>query len=138
MGIFKRHQPAQSVIVRQQGLQPPDAKAVEAKDLYGHQSFAASLEKYNEAIDKLHTMYVIGGNRYRTPSSDDDPILNGFVSALGASLAMNSREPIDQAVAQACGYLRQIEELCIASGIDGRRYAVAIADIDRAYRLGRG
>lgn len=137
MGLFKRQQPSTTGVTRPAGLQPPDAKAAEAKDLYSQQRFSTSLDAYGEAIDKLHTMYVMGGSRYRTPSADDDTILNGFVSALGASLAVNKSEPITNAVEQACGYLLQIEQMCASEGIDGRRYAVAIADIDRAFRLGR-
>lgn len=109
MGIFKRRNaPSASSAAP---LQVPDELAQRAQIKYGSADFAAAAELYSEAVDKLHTMYVVGECRYRQPSRSDASITEGLVSAVGAALAMDSNAPVRPLAEQSIGYLSQIIEL---------------------------
>jgi hypothetical protein len=116
--------------------QIPDRLAREAAAHYGQSRFSAALDSYGEAIDKIHTMCVMAapGSRIRFPGQQDQPILDGFVSSLGATLAMDPHADLRAEVERTSAYLYQI---AAESPDEGQRYRKAIADIELAYRLGR-
>jgi hypothetical protein len=109
-------------------LQIPDQLAERAKLAYGSQDFEGAFTLYTEAIDKLHTMYVMGGCKYRRPSEDDLPILHGIVSALGAAKSVNGAFDPSQGVQQSCLYLEQIARKAGGSGV----YEATLHDLCRA------
>jgi len=96
-------------------LQVPDELAQRARIRYGSSDFMAAAELYSQAVDKLHTMYVVGECKYRRPSELDIPVMEGLVSAVGAALAMDSNAPVRPLAEQSIGYLSQIIELPQAS-----------------------
>lgn len=114
-------------------LQYPDQLAHEAKILYGNQKFRDALEKYGDAIDKLHTMYVIAerSRRQRNPGPDDLYILNGFESALGASKASAQIVDTETFAKQPAHYLQEIVHTIEREGGDARIYIDAVDRISR-------
>lgn len=116
-------------------MQIPDKLAEDASYFYGNQQFLAAFEKFGDTIDKLHTMYVTASQRIREPSSNDDVIRDGFVSALGASLAVDKNAWLGNAPEVSTSYLLQIADLCDREGLDDRRYRAAVTAIARELRL---
>src|SRR5690242_5577511 len=109
MGLFKRNNaPSASSVAP---LQVPEELAQRAQIKYGSADFAAASELYSEAVDKLHSMYVVGECKYRQPSRSDASITKGLVSAVGAALAMDSNAPVRPLAEQSIGYLSEIIEL---------------------------
>lgn len=66
-------------------LQIPDELAQRAHIQYGSSNFMSAVDLYSQAVDKLHTMYVVGECKHRQPSQSDAPIIEGLVSAVGAA-----------------------------------------------------
>lgn len=131
MGLFKRRNvaPASSVAP----LQVPDELAQRAQIKYGSAEFVAAAELYSKAVDKLHTMYVIGECKHRQPSRADASITEGLVSAVGAALAMDPNAPVRPLAEQSIGYLSQIIELPQAKSVFDL-YEDAISKLSRAVR----
>ena len=109
-------------------LQPPDELCQKAKLANGSQQFASAAEYYSEAIDKLHTMYVMGDCSYRSPSANDTKILQGFVSAVGATKASGQSMPTN--VTSAIAYLSQIAETAAQRNADPAPYNSAARDAE--------
>jgi len=109
MGLFNRSK--ESSTRSAASLQIPDELAQSAHIEYGSSNFVAAAELYSKAVDKLHTMYVIGECKYRQPSQSDSSITAGLVSAVGAALAMDSNAPVRSLAEQSIGYLSQIMEM---------------------------
>ena len=121
-------------------LQPPDKYARRGAAYYGNQDFANALDMYGEAIDKLHTMYVFPAprDRRRQPSVADEPILQGFISSLGAALAMDSSLQVGARVERAINYLGQIAQVAQREDqATASRYLAAIDEIALAAKLGK-
>ncbi|TFV91149.1 hypothetical protein [Blastococcus sp. CT_GayMR16] len=116
-------------------LQMPDQLAQEAADQYGNRDFAGALQTYGRAIDKIHTMCVMAspGSRIRSPGPQDQPILDGFNSSLGAALALNPRLDVATEVERATAYLRQV---AMESPGEAPRYFDAIERFESTYRAG--
>jgi hypothetical protein len=114
-------------------LQVPDELASKARTEYGNARFAAAAALYSEAVDKLHTMYVIGRCRYREPSSSDAPITEGLASSVGAALAMDSSVPVRSLIERSTNYLGEILEMPQAASVSST-YQSAIAELSRLYR----
>lgn len=131
MGLFSRNRTA-----KQPQLQVPDELERKARAEYGHQQFSAALSTYVEAIDKIHTMCVCASppSRIRVPGPGDQAILDGYNSALGATLATDPGANVSSQVEQSVGYLRQIAG---EAGPEAGRYLRAIDEIETTYRLGR-
>lgn len=127
MGIFSRKGSARPAPTDQQ---PPDRFADEAALKYGVADFAEAASLYAEAIDKLHTMYVIGGCKYRSPSSDDQRILDGIVSSVGAAKAMGE-EASSSDIVRSASYLEQIAALPATASFQ-HEYTNAIGELRRA------
>jgi hypothetical protein len=115
MGLFSKrsNEPAQPA---QPQLQIPDELAQKAALEYGSQQFSAAAGLYAAAVDKLHTMYAIGNCKFREPSADDMPILQGLVNSVGAAVAMGSGPAVRQPAASALHYLADIEQTLSARG----------------------
>lgn len=128
MGLFKRSKAAAGSSAAP--LQVPDELAQRAQIKYGNSEFVAAAELYSEAVDKLHTMYVVGECRYRQPSRSDAPITEGLVSAVGAALAMDSNASVRSSAEQSIGYLSQIIELPQAKPVTDL-YENAISKLSR-------
>jgi len=106
MGLFNRSKASSTRSAS--SLQIPDELAQRAELAYGSANFIAAAELYSSAVDKLHTMYVVGQCRYRQPSQSDASIAEGLVSAVGAALATDPNAPVRSLVEQSIGYLREI------------------------------
>lgn len=132
MGLFNRKDRNESAPVSP--VQIPDQLAQRAQLAYGNGRFTEAAELYSEAVDKLHTMYVVGDCRYRQPSRDDSKITEGLVSAVGAALAMDANAPVRPLAEKSISYLTQIvqiEQVRQAADL----YQSAIAGLDREIRL---
>ena len=128
VGFFKRAKSAPAG--SEAHLQVPDDLAQRARIQYGNADFYSAAGLYAEAIDKLHTMYVIGQCRYRQPGPADSSIAEGLVSATGAALAMDPQAPIQALVQQSIGYLEQIVQIPQAQAEAGT-YSSAMAELSR-------
>lgn len=119
MGLFSKKGSSASG-----SLQYPDELAQDAALAYGTANFSTALDTYALAIDKIHTMCVVASpsSRLRTPGPQDQPILDGFVSSLGAGLAMDATMDTS-IVAKTLEYLRQIAD---EAGPEAGRYQAAI------------
>lgn len=116
-------------------LQIPDELAQRAHIQYGSANFVAATELYSQAVDKLHTMYVVGECKYRQPSQSDTSIMEGLISAVEAALAMDSNAPVRPLAEQSIGYLGQITELPQARPVAGI-YEFAIRELTANLRGG--
>ncbi len=114
-------------------LQVPDEIAIRAKIEYGNGRFAAAASLYGESVDKLHTMYVVGGCRYRQPSPSDSPITEGLVSAVGAALAVDPSVPVRSLLERSADYLSQILQMPQAAA-EVSIYESAIGELTRLHR----
>jgi hypothetical protein len=112
-------------------LQVPDELAQSAHTKYGSADFVAAAGLYSEAVDKLHTMYVVGECKYRKPSRSDARITEGLVSAVGAALAMDSNAPVRSLAEKSIGYLAQITALPEAQSVVDI-YGSAMGQLGRA------
>ncbi len=106
MGLFNRSKTGSNR--SSSSLQIPDELAQRAHSQYASSNFMAAAELYSQAVDKLHTMYVVGECRYRQPSQSDSSIMEGLVSAVEGALAMDSNAPVRSLAEQSIGYLTQI------------------------------
>ena len=114
-------------------VQPPDELAARARLEYGHARFAAAAELYSEAVDKLHTMYVMGQCTYRQPSSSDKLITDGLTSAVGAALAENSSVAVRGLIERSSGYLNEILQLPQTQPMSSM-YESAAVELTRLYK----
>jgi hypothetical protein len=133
MGLFNRSKAGSKR--SPSSLQIPDELAQRAHTQYGNSNFVAAAELYSQAVDKLHTMYVVGQCKYRQPSQSDTSIMEGLVSAVEAALAIDSNAPVRSLAEQSLGYLRQIIELPqarLAAGL----YEFAIRELAANLRSG--
>lgn len=112
--------------------QPPDEYAARGAASLAAGDAVTALEAYSSAIDKLHTMYVMGGCRYRQPSPSDNGILEGFVEAAQTVKAERGQAAVVSAVQKASNYLAQIAEA--ASGANAHP-SMYLAYLDQLTRL---
>lgn len=125
MGLFSRKERTPSSSRPRADLQPPDEYGQQAQAAYGSQQFHRAFDLYCSAIDKLHTMYVVGDCRYRQPSSSDTYILEGWVSATGATKATQPGALNRNDLERSIGYLNQIADTARAHGADAEPYVKA-------------
>jgi hypothetical protein len=133
MGLFNRSKAGSKR--SPSSLQIPDELAQRAHIQYGSSNFVAAVDLYSQAVDKLHTMYVVGECKYRQPSQSDASIMEGLVSAVGAALAVDSNAPVQSFAEQSVGYLTQIMELPQARPAAGL-YGFAIRELTTNLRRG--
>lgn len=111
--------------------QPPDEYAAEGRLLYGSADFVRAVEAFATAVDKMHTMYVVGNASYRRPSPADQGILDGLANSVGAALALNSQAPIRDSAGTALNYLVQIADFAARQGIDAEPYLQCARQLSR-------
>lgn len=130
MGLFRRSSvgPAGSAAP----VQIPDKLAQRAQLEYGNSNFVAAAELFSEAVDKLHTMYVVGGCTYRQPSPADALITEGLLSSVGAALAMNEDAPVKSLIEKSSNYLGEIDQMPQARSA-GAVYESAINELARIF-----
>ena len=90
-----------------------------------------AVENYGNAIDKLHTMYVMGDCSYRQPSSSDYGILEGFVKAVKAVQERQGDAAVGAAVQQASSYLTQIADKASQVGAHPSTYLAYVDELSR-------
>lgn len=105
-------------------MQPPDEWAHTAQGQYDERRFGEALESFLQAIDKLHTMYacVSPEDWRREPSSDDEGILDGFVSSIGASLASGQKTDVKHQVEKATAQLAHMSRVIESGGRSAELY----------------
>ena len=133
MGLFNRSKARTNRSVP--SLQIPDELTQRAHVEYASSNFEAAAGLYSEAVDKLHTMYVVGGCAYRQPSQSDTPIMEGLVSAVEMALARDSNAPIRPPAEKSIGYLTQIIDLPQARPVAGI-YEFAVRELTANLRRG--
>jgi hypothetical protein len=89
---------------------------------YGVQDFGVATLFFAKAIDMLHTAYGFSGMSARQPSPADAAIVDGFTSALGASLAMHPNAPVDECIREVDHRLRSIVAECDRVGTPSALY----------------
>jgi hypothetical protein len=111
MGLFSRNKSTPSSAPAAVEMQPPDELAQRGGVAYEGSDFTYAAELYGDAVDKLHTMYVMGGARYRKPSDSDRPILDGLVNSVGAAIASGRIADVRHHAERACHYLAEIDQM---------------------------
>lgn len=100
-------------------LQPPDEQAALGSAALESGDTMSALESYYNAVDKLHTMYVIGGCQYRRPSLDDAEILAGLLT----SAEQTAGDPAAAGlVHRSCLYLEQVAQAASTHGANPSMY----------------
>ncbi len=133
MGLFSRrssHRTRPPVTV-EPTRQIPDELAEQAQLAYGGQDFYGGLQTYALAIDKIHTMCVVAAppsSRIRRPGPQDQPILDGFINALGATLASTPEKDVRSLVERSMNYLA---EIAAEAGTYAEMYDATIAESRR-------
>lgn len=107
----------------------PETMADGGNDSYGHQEFGVALFFYAKAIDMLHTAYGFRQMQERQPSPADLSIVDGFSSALGASLSMHPSASVDECVREVTHRLRSIATTCDRVGVPSNLYRAALDTI---------
>lgn len=109
VGLFNRNKSA-SKSSTPSSLQIPDQFAQRAREAYGNSDFVRAAELYSDAVDKLHTMYVMANPpcAVRKPSPSDALITQGIVSAVGAALAVDPTAPVREMAERSIAYLNEI------------------------------
>ena len=107
----------------------PESLAEGGKDRYDHQDFGTAIFFFQKSIDLLHTNYLFGQMKDRQPSPADTWIVNGYLSALGASLSLHPGAPVDQSVREVTHRLRTISSACERTGATPALYLNALAQL---------
>jgi hypothetical protein len=97
-----------------------------AKVRYEHQGFGVAAVLYGKAVDSLHTQYLVLNMQYRQPGPADTWIVDGFTTAVGASLSMHSAAGLDEEVREATHRLRTIATMCERVGAPSFLYRNAL------------
>jgi hypothetical protein len=118
---------AEALAARIEGA--PEAYAEAAKIRYGHQGFGTAAILYGKAVDLIHTQYLVLDMQHRQPSPADAWIVDGFVAAVGASLAMHPDAPMDDEVREGTHRLRTIYSMCERVGAPSALYANALGTL---------
>lgn len=109
----------------------PETFSAAGRIHYDQQNFGVALMFFGKAIDLLQTMYVFGQMASRQPSPRDLTITSGFVSSLGATIALHPSAPVDESVRSATGMLRSICSACKRAGVPADLYLNALQDIGK-------
>lgn len=110
----------------------PEEIAKVAENLYGHQRFSEAIVQSERAIDLLHTLYLFEKMRQRQPSPADSWIVDGYTSALGATLAMDKSADVTESVRTTTHRLRTIMSATERVGIPANIYRDALTTM-RSY-----
>jgi hypothetical protein len=112
-------------------LGSPETLAAGGQHFYDSGQFGTALLLYQKAIDVLHTHYVFSSMQDRQPSPRDLPIIDGFVSALGASLSLHPGAPVADSVREVTHRLRTTSSACQRVGLPADLYLRALDDLAR-------
>lgn len=129
MSIFRRRPSGPVASPFSFDAHDPERVAKEAKLAYGTQQFAEAMRTYERAIDLLHTLYLFDNMRQRQPSPADAWIVDGYVNALGAALAMDAATPVEASVRTVTHRLRTIATACDHVGAPSQLYRNALAQM---------
>jgi hypothetical protein len=104
----------------------PENYGEAAKVRYNHQNFGAAMVLFCKALDLIHTQYLVLNMQHRQPSPADAWIVDGFVAAVGASLAMHPDAPVDDEVREGTHRLLTIASMCERVGASSFLYRNAL------------
>lgn len=104
----------------------PETVAQGGADRYGHGDVGTALFFFQKSIDMLHSQYLFAQMQRRQPSAADAWIVNGYTSALGASLQLHPAAPIDISVREVTHCLRTIATACEQVGLPSQLYRGAL------------
>jgi hypothetical protein len=110
-------------------LGEPETFETGARWFYGSGEFGTALLLYQKAIDLLHTRYCFDTMRQRRPSAADLPIVDGYLSALGASLSLHPDAPVADSIAEAAHRLEDIRAACNAAGLSTNPYRQGLIEL---------
>jgi len=85
-----------------------------------------AMQFFRKSIDMLHTAYGFDQMRLRRPSQADAEIVDGFCSALEASLGEHPGAPVDEAVREVTHRLRTIATMCEGAGAPSGLYRAGL------------
>lgn len=119
-------------------LQIPDQFEQRAQEAYGNSDFVRAVELYSDAVDKLHTMYVMANPAcaVRRPSQSDALITQGIVSAVAVALAMDSNASVRKMAERSIAYLNEIIALPHTGPVTSL-YETAIRGLNTELQLSR-
>jgi hypothetical protein len=109
----------------------PDTMAEGGREYYGFGDFGTAMLFYAKSIDMLHTAYGFSRMQDRQPSPADASIVDGFVSALGASLSTHPKAPVGSALLEVEARLHDIAGECERLGLPSGLYRNAQAELRR-------
>ena len=109
----------------------PDSMANGGREHYGFGDFGTAMFFYAKSIDMLHTAYGFNHMQNRQPSPADASIIDGFVSALGASLSMHPNAPVSSMLLEMDTRLHEVAGECERLGLPADLYRNAQAEIRR-------
>jgi hypothetical protein len=110
-------------------LGSPETFADAGQDHYNNQNFGVAILFFRKAIDLLHTLYISSNMSARQPSAKDLAITSGFVSSVGATLAMHPTTPVAESVREVTHRLRTISSACKRAGLPADLYLNALQDV---------
>lgn len=109
----------------------PETMADGGKAAYAEQSFGVALFFFQKSIDMLHTAYGFSNMESRQPSPADAHIVDGYLSALGASRASHPDADYSASVREVTHRLRSISAECERVGASPDLYRNALERIAR-------
>jgi hypothetical protein len=119
----------------------PESFRAGANWLYGNGEFGAAALMFQKAIDLLHTVYCSPSIFFprepaatRQPSSADLPIIDGYSSALGATLALHPDAPVGRSITEVTHRLTDIFFTCKRAGIPAGLYGNALRELEPTAR----
>lgn len=100
----------------------PDTMAAPGKEHYNNQNFGVAMLFFGKAIDMLQTAYCYSEMQQRQPSPADAWIINGYVSAIGASLSMHAQAAVGESARYTANMLKSIADACDRVGAPSTLY----------------
>lgn len=104
----------------------PEEIARAAENLYGLQRFTDAMGQWERAIDLLHTLYMFENMLRRKPSPADSWIVDGYTSALGATLAVDCSADVTRSVRATTDRLLAISTASRRKGLPASVYRNAL------------
>jgi hypothetical protein len=99
------------------------------QDRLEHRDFGTALFFFQKSIDMLHTNYIFADMKSRRPSAADAWIVDGYTSALAASLSQHPNAPVRDSVREVTHRLRTITSTCERVGLPPNLYREGLAQI---------
>jgi hypothetical protein len=99
------------------------------RDHYNHHNFGVAMLFFGKAIDMLQTAYCHGQMEERQPSPADAWIVDGYTSAIGASLSMHPQAAVGESARYTLNMLQIIADECDRVGTPSKLYRGAIDNV---------